>query len=414
MNMKCNVARDLLPLYFDGLCSEETKKQLEEHVEQCEECRELRRSLEAEQEWPDRNREWNRTIAPFRKVHRKIRRKNILIAVCAFFLLLSVVCTGVLAYGQIARKGVSFEWIYESIRFGHIGKQFADGDIDTLYQVLCGGYQMWDAESGVIRLAYADRESYDEDMKAAISEKYHQYFGGKGLTYKGIEDIGYRENPGAGNGRTLSVSLKFRGEDNLEYYMTFYKALNGQYMVDDYFGDPYITYVSGVEPAEPETVGKEPYHTEDSLFSCLPNGLKDFDWQMGRFIVMHNGQRWMQGDTSLKKSEQLNVTVLSEADLSEGTDFLYTKINDGLARLTELGYYLTDITWSPLEYDRAEHLYRYRLNMELTGEAETDRIEVTLEGYRISEQLVYIPGTQEVRGDGISPEISDILETLCE
>lgn len=412
--MKCNVARDLFPLYFDGLCSEETKKQLEEHVEHCEECRELRQSLEAEQEWPDRDREWNRTIAPFRKVHRKIRRKNILIAVCAFFLLLSVTCTGVLAYGQIARKGVSFEWIYECIRFRHIGKQFADGDIDALYQVLCGGYQMWDAESGVIRLAYADRESYDEDMKAAISEKYHRYFDGKGLTYKGIEDIGYREEPGTGNGRTLSVSLKFRGEDDLEYYMIFYKALNGQYMVDDYFGDPYITYVSGVEPVVPETVRDEPHHTEDSLFSCLPNGLKDFDWQFSRFIVMHNGQRWQQGDTSREKNEQLKVTILSETDLSEGTCSLYTKINDGLDRLTELGYYLTDITWSPLEYDRAEHLYRYRLNMELTGEGETDRIEVTLEGYRISEQLVYIPGTQEVHGDGISPEISNILATLCE
>ncbi len=36
--MKCNVIKDLLPNYIDDLCSEETKKLVEEHVECCEEC----------------------------------------------------------------------------------------------------------------------------------------------------------------------------------------------------------------------------------------------------------------------------------------------------------------------------------------------------------------------------------------
>lgn len=412
--MKCNVARDLLPLYFEGLCSEETKRELEEHMEHCGACGELKRSLETEQEWPDKNREWNRPIEPFRKIHRKLRRKNILIAACVLFLLLSAACTAALAYGQIARKGVSFEWICEAIRFRHIGKQFAGGDIETLYQVLYNGYQSWDAESGVIRLAYGDRESYDEDMKEAILEKYHRYFDGKELTYQGIEDIGYRETPGVGWSRTLSICLKFQGKDNLEYYMNFYRALDGQYLVDDFFGNPYMAYTAGGETAAPETEKAEPYHTEDSLFSCLPNGLRDIDWHMGRFMVMLGGQRGLQGDTALTENGQLRLGILSEQDLEEGTNSLNGKIDDGLARLTRQGYYLTDITWSPIEYDRTEHLYRYRLNMELTGEAESDRIAVTLEGYRISDQLVYIPGTQEVHGDGITPEISHILETLCE
>ena len=46
--MKCNIARDLLPLYFDGLCSDETRKQLEEHIENCESCKLLKQNLEEE------------------------------------------------------------------------------------------------------------------------------------------------------------------------------------------------------------------------------------------------------------------------------------------------------------------------------------------------------------------------------
>ena len=38
--IKCEVIRDLLPLYHDGVCSEESKKLVEEHLASCEGCRE--------------------------------------------------------------------------------------------------------------------------------------------------------------------------------------------------------------------------------------------------------------------------------------------------------------------------------------------------------------------------------------
>ena len=37
--MKCDIIRDLLPLYCDGLCSEASRQEIEAHVAQCEECR---------------------------------------------------------------------------------------------------------------------------------------------------------------------------------------------------------------------------------------------------------------------------------------------------------------------------------------------------------------------------------------
>lgn len=36
---KCNIIRDLLPLYLDEVCSEESRELLEKHLEHCEACR---------------------------------------------------------------------------------------------------------------------------------------------------------------------------------------------------------------------------------------------------------------------------------------------------------------------------------------------------------------------------------------
>ena len=36
---KCNVIRDLLPLYADKVCSEDSKEMVEEHLANCKKCK---------------------------------------------------------------------------------------------------------------------------------------------------------------------------------------------------------------------------------------------------------------------------------------------------------------------------------------------------------------------------------------
>ncbi|ABX43455.1 DUF3955 domain-containing protein [Lachnoclostridium phytofermentans] len=40
MNKSCDIVRDLIPLYIDNVCSQESRKFVEEHVEHCESCKE--------------------------------------------------------------------------------------------------------------------------------------------------------------------------------------------------------------------------------------------------------------------------------------------------------------------------------------------------------------------------------------
>lgn len=45
----CAVAEDLLPLYHDGVCSEESRALVEEHVAQCEKCAAMLKKLQQEE-----------------------------------------------------------------------------------------------------------------------------------------------------------------------------------------------------------------------------------------------------------------------------------------------------------------------------------------------------------------------------
>ena len=43
--MNCDMIKDLIPLYSEGLCSEESRKAIEEHIKTCESCRLLYEQL---------------------------------------------------------------------------------------------------------------------------------------------------------------------------------------------------------------------------------------------------------------------------------------------------------------------------------------------------------------------------------
>lgn len=417
--MKCNVVRDLLPLYFEGLCSEDTKKQLEEHFECCEKCQKLKQNLEAEQDWPEENQGWERAISPLKKVKKKIRRKNILIAICIFFLFLLCAATSILTYGQIHKKGISFEWIYDAVRFRYIGEQFAEGNIDPLYAAISDCWVLQSQESSIVHMVYVDKAEYEEDMKNAILEKYQQYFSGKHLTFQGIEEIEYIEEPGWGGNKTLFICLKFKGDEQIEYYIRLYKNADNGYLVDDYFGEGSLTYVSSEKEEKKEVAGegrqseqREIFHTYDSLFSCLTNSLSDADLRIYRFIVLTGGQRALQKDITLVEDGRPDIDIISEEDLENGTEELSEEAAEKYKELMKLEYFLTDVTWNVKSYDRERHLYQYQVNLEFTNRENLDKANVTIDCYRISNKFVLIHGTEKVYGNDLPLEVVWIMEKL--
>lgn len=54
MNISCDIIRDLLPLYHDGVCSEDSRRAVEEHLTHCEGCRNELAAMDSELSLADR------------------------------------------------------------------------------------------------------------------------------------------------------------------------------------------------------------------------------------------------------------------------------------------------------------------------------------------------------------------------
>ncbi len=76
--MKCEMIRDLLPLYIDGLTSEESNKEIEKHLKSCKECQLYYKEMTGEIQSPARiSDEELKDVELIKKVKRKNRRKFI-------------------------------------------------------------------------------------------------------------------------------------------------------------------------------------------------------------------------------------------------------------------------------------------------------------------------------------------------
>ncbi|MGN1230359.1 MAG: zf-HC2 domain-containing protein [Anaerotignum sp.] len=69
--MKCEIIRDLLPMYMDGLTSEESNMEIETHLEDCALCSEILQQMQKEMETKEETEK--RKINLFRKFNRRMR-----------------------------------------------------------------------------------------------------------------------------------------------------------------------------------------------------------------------------------------------------------------------------------------------------------------------------------------------------
>lgn len=74
--MECNVVKDLLPLYIDSICSENSRKCIEEHLVQCSKCREVYEMMASEEACTDVSMDNFMEIQPLKKVKEKQKKKT--------------------------------------------------------------------------------------------------------------------------------------------------------------------------------------------------------------------------------------------------------------------------------------------------------------------------------------------------
>ena len=118
MKMTCEVIRDLMPLYHDGVCSDRSKSLVEEHLKECEACRKEMDIMDAELTpphiSPEREKSFRAVATAWKKTKKKAFAKGLAVTVAVLFTAAVVFC---LMFSFKVMEGMSMA--------GHID----DGDI---------------------------------------------------------------------------------------------------------------------------------------------------------------------------------------------------------------------------------------------------------------------------------------------
>lgn len=76
MKKKCNIIKDLLPLYVENMVSDDTKQFVEEHINECEECKQEYEMLKSDTKMQNRIQEENNPVKSMEKIKTTINKNK--------------------------------------------------------------------------------------------------------------------------------------------------------------------------------------------------------------------------------------------------------------------------------------------------------------------------------------------------
>lgn len=87
MKNECDIVKDLIFSYNDGILSETSKKLVEKHLKSCENCNNVLKDIQQE----SHNKSEEKEIDAFKGIRKKITKKNIVISISLIFLILIII-----------------------------------------------------------------------------------------------------------------------------------------------------------------------------------------------------------------------------------------------------------------------------------------------------------------------------------
>ena len=90
MDFKCDLIKDILPLYVDDLCSVYTKSIVDEHVLKCDSCKQLLKELNQKLYISENIKSERKKLNPFVKIKRVNRTKIVFCVLCSIVIISAV------------------------------------------------------------------------------------------------------------------------------------------------------------------------------------------------------------------------------------------------------------------------------------------------------------------------------------
>lgn len=164
--MKCEIIKDLIPLCSEGLCSDESRQAVEEHIRTCEPCRLLYEHIPepAVQIVPPEE------SSAMKKLSRRFKTVRIKTALLAAVLLLFVGTVGVLTANQLDRTAPCFSTLFQSIEARKLAKYILKGDAEKYIELTLDPdeYHMLTSAEGWEKIRRNEQEEFESAYKDII------------------------------------------------------------------------------------------------------------------------------------------------------------------------------------------------------------------------------------------------------
>lgn len=143
MKITCNIIQDLLPLYYDDVCSEDSRRLVETHLKTCDDCRAELENLQADivgiSSSDTYNLEQAKPLQVLAKKWKQDKRRSFLVGTMCVSILASL--SSMYAYkaagSYVAADGTLVE------AFGFIPVAFLFAFIALLSAAVLGGTALW-------------------------------------------------------------------------------------------------------------------------------------------------------------------------------------------------------------------------------------------------------------------------------
>ncbi len=144
MNLSCDVIKDLLPLYHDGVCSKDSRALVEKHLSECAQCNAEYQRLDHEKPIPVVPEQAagieELSSVSLKQVRRLILWKRITASILAAFTLLAVLCGGIYWMNRqihpVVYDSESPNVIVSYNEYGDLGLKLYGSDWDIVHSKL--------------------------------------------------------------------------------------------------------------------------------------------------------------------------------------------------------------------------------------------------------------------------------------
>lgn len=211
MNVSCKVIEDMLPIYYDGICSAESAALIEEHLKDCEQCSRQFASLRCELDVPERVID---ELKPLKKIQKKYKKTRLcwLVAVCTILLLIPVAFLG---WNEYSAQGVAYSNQNELVCGNAFMTSLKEGDYEKAYSYIDveskknAWLQDWFKEEELVNM-----EQDGEKMFCQLGEKVEALGGIEGYEFVGTSPS-YSMNFRGNKVHQITYRIRFEGKEQL-------------------------------------------------------------------------------------------------------------------------------------------------------------------------------------------------------